>query len=369
MRSARGVRWVIALTGVVALIAATAVGVSAHGTRPAGADAKTITIGFVFDSPHNDGGWSQGHDQARASMEKALKGQVKTIWVESVPYGKQMLDVWNQMVAKKVAAIVDTSAAGQPFVNFCKAHPTLFCATTYPALGPEPKNVSNFYVTHWLGSYLAGVAAGLLSKKGVVGYVAPFKVPTVNASINSFALGCQSVHKGCTVKTVLTSSWYDPPKETEAAQTLVNGGVDIMYGLTDDPAYGTVAAKNNMWTIGSYQYANVAAGKWYVTGVLWDWTKIYTDFARGVLAGTWKSGTVVTGLGVGSGLAAWGSNVPANVKSTVAKVRAQLQKGKNPFTGPIYDNSGKLRLKVGQTLSPAILLNGWTWLVKGISSS
>ena len=43
-----------------------------------------------------------------------------------------------------------------------------------------------------------------------------------------------------------------------------------MYGLTDDPAYGTVAAKNNMWTIGSYQYANVAAGKWYVTGVKWD---------------------------------------------------------------------------------------------------
>ena len=201
-------------------------------------------------------------------------------------------------------------------------------------IGPQPKNQSNFYVAHWQGSYLAGVAAGLLSKKGVVGYIAPFKVPTVNASINSFALGCQSVKKNCTVKTVLTSSWYDPPKETEAAQTLVNGGVDIMYGLTDDPAYGTVAAKNNMWTIGSYQYANVAAGKWYVTGVLWDWTKIYTDFLRGVAAKTWKSRTYVTGLGVGSGIAAWGTDVPANVKSRVEKVRSQMTQGMNPFKGP-----------------------------------
>ena len=227
MTQARRVRWAITLVGMIALVAATAVGVSANGTRSAGANAKTITIGFVYDSPHNDGGWSQGHDQARLAMEKALGSRVKSFYVESVPYGKQMLDVWNQMVAKKVAAIVDTTAAGQPFSDFCKAHPTLVCATTYPVIGPQPKTQSNFYVAHWQGSYLAGVAAGMLSKKGVVGYVAPFKVPTVNASINSFALGCQSVKKNCTVKTVLTSSWYDPPKETEAAQTLVNGGVDL----------------------------------------------------------------------------------------------------------------------------------------------
>jgi basic membrane lipoprotein Med (substrate-binding protein (PBP1-ABC) superfamily) len=365
MRSARGVRLGITLVGMIALVAATAVGVSARGAKT---DA-TVTVGFVYDSPHNDGGWSQGHDQARIAAEKALKGKVKTIYVESVPYGKQMTDVWNQFVAKGVKAIVDTSAAGKPFSDYCKAHPKLICATTYPKIGPQPKNQSNFYVAHWQGSYLAGVAAGMLSKKAVVGYVAPFKVPTVNASINSFALGCQSVKKNCTVKTVLTSSWYDPPKETEAAQTLVNGGVDIMYGLTDDPAYGTVAAKNDMWTIGSYTYANVAAGKWYVTGVKWDWTKIYTDFLRGVAAGTWKSRTYVTGLGVGSGLAGWGSDVPASVKSAVGKVQSKMKQGFNPFKGPIYDQSGKLKVAKGKALSDATLLNGWTWLVKGITSS
>ena len=86
-------------------------------------------------------------------------------------------------------------------------------------------------------------------------------------------------------------------------------------------------------------------------------------------AGTWKSRTYVTGLGVGSGLAAWGSSVPASVKSAVGKVQSKMHQGFNPFKGPIYDQSGKLRVAKGKALSNATLLNGWTWLVKGISSS
>src|SRR3954468_924188 len=162
MRRARFLRWGLAVAGIAALFAATAVGVSARGTHGK-RQAKTITIAFVYDGPKTDGGWSQGHDQSRLAMEKALNGQVKTIYIESVPYGKKMLDVWNQLVARHVDAIIDTTAAGKPFVDFCRAHATLHCATTYPALGPEPKNVSNFYVSHWLGSYLAGVAAGVLT--------------------------------------------------------------------------------------------------------------------------------------------------------------------------------------------------------------
>jgi basic membrane protein A len=363
MRRARCVRWTLALAGVGALIAVGAAGVGS--AKP----AKTITMAFVYDGPRKDGGWTQTHDEARQAMEKALHGQVKTTYVESVPYGKQMQDVWQQLVARKVNAIVDDTAAGPPFVAFCKAHPDIACATSYPAAPNQPKNLTNFYVSHWLGSYLSGVAAGMLTKKGTLGYVAPFKVPTANASVNAFALGCQSVRKDCTVKTVLVNSWYNPPKEHDAAQTLLNAGVDVLDGLTNDPAYVTLAAKRNVWAVGSYQGHQPAGGKSWLTGVVWDWKKFYTDYARGLLNGTWKPRTVVEGLGVGSGITPWGSRVPAKVKSAVAKVEAQMKAGKNVFTGPIYDNKGKLRVKEGQSLSQSFLLNGWTWLVKGVVSS
>ena len=366
MTRARSARWVITLVGTVALVAATAVGVSAHGTGSARPGAETITMAFIHNGPVTDQGWSQSHHESRLAMEKALNGRVKTTYVENVPYGKKAEDLWEQLAARKVNVIVDATAAGPSFVVFCRKHPELACATTYPPLSRnQPKNLTNFYVEHWVGSYLAGVAAGLLTKKGTLGYVAPFKVPTVNAALNSFTLGCQSVRPDCTVKTVLVNSWYDPPKETEAAQTLVNGGADFMYGLTDDPAYSTVAAKSKLWSVGSYQYAYPAAGNWWVSGVIWEWRKMYIDYARGLLAGTWKARTVVAP----SGLAPWGRAVPAKVKQTVQKLRKQMAAGKNVFVGPIYDNKGKLRVKAGQSLSPAFLLNGWTWLVKGVVSS
>jgi basic membrane protein A and related proteins len=367
MSRARSSRWAVVLVGTVALVGATAVGVSAHASGSGRSTQKqSISIAFLHNGPVTDQGWSQSHQESRLAMLKALGGKVKTTYVENVPYGKKAEDLWNQFAARKYDAIIDATAAGPSFVTFCQKHPNIACATTYPPLSANgPKNLTNFYVQHWVGSYLAGVAAGLLTKKGTLGYVAPFKVPTVNAALNSFTLGCQSVRKNCTVKTVLVNSWYDPPKETEAAQTLVNGGTDVMYGLTDDPAYSTVAAKNNLWTFGSYQYSYAAAGKWWGAGVVWDWTKMYIDYARGLLAGTWKARSVVAP----SGLSPWGKSVPANVKARVAKVAAQIKAGKNVFKGPIYDNKGKLRVKAGQSLSSGFLLNGWTWLVKGVVSS
>jgi basic membrane protein A and related proteins len=363
MSRARYVRWALALAGVGALIAAGATGVGAAKST------KTITMAFLYNGPKNDGGWSQSHDEARRAMEKALGGSVKTIFVESVPYGKQASDLWNQLVARKVNAIVDDTAAGPPFVAFCKQHLDVACATAYPPLPNQPKNLTNFYVAHWLGSYLSGIAAGMVTKKGTLGYVAPFKVPTVNASLNAFALGCQSVRPNCSVKTVLVNSWYNPPKEHDAAQTLLNAGVDVMDGLTDDPAYVTLAGKKNVWAVGSYQGHQAAAGKRYMTGVVWDWTKLYINYARGLLSGTWKNRPVVADLGGGAGITRWGPDVPANVKAAVAKVEAQMKAGKNVFTGPIYDNKGKLRVKEGQSLPQSFLLNGWTWLVKGVVSS
>jgi basic membrane protein A len=367
MRRARSVRWVLGLTAIVALFATTAVGVSAHGTGAARSEAKSsITMAFLHNGPVTDQGWSQSHHESRLALEKALGGRVKTTYVDNVPYGKKAQDLWQQLAARKVDSIVDATAAGPSFVTFCRKHPEIACATTYPPLSPnQPKNLTNFYVEHWVGSYLAGVAAGLLTKAGTLGYVAPFKVPTVNAALNSFTLGCQSVRKNCTVKTVLVNSWYDPPKETEAAQTLLNGGADLMYGLTDDPAYATVAAKANKWSFSSYQYPYAASGKWWAAGVVWDWKKMYIDYARGLLAGTWKARSVVGP----SGLSRWGSAVPANVKQTVEKVRKQIAAGKNVFAGPISDNRGKQRVKAGQSLNDQFLLNGWTWLVKGVVSS
>jgi simple sugar transport system substrate-binding protein len=292
---------------------------------------------------------------------------VKTLYLESVPYGKQMLNDWNQLVSRGVNAIVDTSAAGQPFVNFCKAHPTLVCATTYPPLGPEPKNVSNFYVAHWLGSYLVGVAAGKLTKKGTVGYVAPFKVPTVNASVNAFALGCRSVRKDCTVKTVLTNSWYDPPKETEAAQSLINGGADVLMQNTDSSAVLQTAEKAGKYAFGWDSDMTAYGPKAHLASAIINWTPYYTKATRDVLDGTWKTGQAWWGVKEGAiDIVSISDKVPAELKDKVLKVKAGLKDGTYTiWKGPLVANDGKEMLKKDEVADDKFL-GGINFFVKGV---
>src|SRR5207253_683657 len=72
--------------------------------------------------------------------------------------------------------------------------------------------------------YLSGIAAGAASKSGTVGYVVPFAIPEVIRHTNAFTLGVQKAHPGAKVRIVWTNSWFDPAKETKAAENLKAAG-------------------------------------------------------------------------------------------------------------------------------------------------
>ena len=81
--------------------------------------------------------------------------------------------------------------------------------------------------------------AGATSRSGVAGYVAGFAVPEVVQGINAFALGMRAANPKAVVKVVWLNTWFDPAREGEAAQTLVNQGADV---LTNHSASAAVAA-------------------------------------------------------------------------------------------------------------------------------
>jgi basic membrane protein A len=79
--------------------------------------------------------------------------------------------------------------------------PTLKVAQDYPNVKFESitgyktaPNVATANARYYEGRYLAGIAAGRMSKTGVAGYVAGFPIPEVLQGINAFALGMRSVN-------------------------------------------------------------------------------------------------------------------------------------------------------------------------------
>jgi basic membrane protein A len=207
-----------------------------------------------------------------------------------------------------------------------------------------------------------------MTKTGVLGYVAPFGYPLINAELNPFALGCQSVRPDCKVHVVTTNSWYDPHSEVNAAKALTASGADVLWGFMDDTSVLQVAQQQNVLADGVYTDQLSFAPKNYINSNVWDWSFYYTNMAQSVLAGTWTGGSLsLLGIGQGISLGKWGTNVPADVQTKVNKVFSDIQGGTNPFVGPITDNKGNVRVPQGQSLDDNYLYSNWDWLVKGVA--
>ncbi|TMC03341.1 MAG: BMP family ABC transporter substrate-binding protein, partial [Chloroflexi bacterium] len=170
------------------------------------------------------------------------------------------------------------------------------------------------------------------------------------------------------VKVTVTNTWYDPPTETAAANSLIQSGADVTAQHEDSTATLLASAGAHIYSVGSEADTHDVSPTAYLTGTYYDWSKYAIDQVTALKNGTWKaddySGDLESGLiAVGPVNAA----VSADVQAKVAQVIADLKSGKiKVFTGPIYDNAGKLEIPSGTTWSVGDIYTKSTFFVKGV---
>ncbi|HVW90632.1 MAG TPA: BMP family ABC transporter substrate-binding protein [Gaiellaceae bacterium] len=359
----------LALGALVAVVAAIAV-VLALGTAPGHAKSNGVyKAAWVYVGPHNDGGWSQAHDVGRQYVQKALGSKVQTTYKENVPEGPQTCQVLDQLARDGNQIIFATSYGFQPCVlSEAKKYPDVKFEM---ATGDQQaKNVTDYYGAGEDAIYLSGIAAGAATKTGVVGYVVPFAIPEVIRHTNAFALGVQTAHPGAKVKIIWTNSWFAPDKEKKAAENLKAAGADVIGQNVDDPAIGEYDQSQGIPWVGYDSNAKKFAKTSWLTGAVYNWGPYYLSGIKKAMNGTWKSqfwyGSLKSGF---AQLAPYGPKVSAATKKLIAQKKAQIESGKwYEFQGPIYDQSGKLRVKKGQRLTVKDLY-AINWLVKGVVGS
>jgi basic membrane protein A len=229
------------------------------------------------------------------------------------------------------------------------------------------KNLAEYYGAGEDSIYLSGIAAGAASKNGVLGYVSPFAIPEVIRDISAYTLGAQVTHPGAKVKIVWTNTWFDPATESKAAQSLVSAGAGVLGQGQDSPATGAVAKSNNLkWTGYDSNQERFAPSQW-LTAAVYNWGPYYLRRVAAAMNGTWKTGSYWGTLADGfTGLAPFGTSVPANVQKLIEAKKAALISGKfYEFQGPLYDQTGKLRVPAGKRLTLTDIL-GMNWFVKGV---
>ncbi|MCM2333503.1 MAG: BMP family ABC transporter substrate-binding protein, partial [Anaeromyxobacteraceae bacterium] len=194
----------------------------APAPAPAPAQPDPLKVGFIYVGPTGDAGWSFAHDEGRKAAAAKFGDQVVTTYVEKVPEGPDAERVIRDLVAQGNKLVFATSFGFMDsMVKVAKDHPEVKFehATGYKTA----ENLRVYEARFYEGAYLAGIVAGKMTKSNVLGFVASFPIPEVVRNINAFTLGAQSVNPKVKTKVVWVNSWFDPPKETEAAKSLMNG--------------------------------------------------------------------------------------------------------------------------------------------------
>jgi basic membrane protein A and related proteins len=357
----------LAATLLVVVAAAVALAVGAAAS-PAKSNAA-FKAAWIYVGPHNDGGWSQAHDEGRLAVQKALGSKVQTTFKENVPEGPQVAQVIEQLIRDGNKIIFATSFGFQPaMIAAAKKHPDVkFEMATGTAVS---KNMAEYFGAGEDAIYLSGMAAGAATKAGTIGYVVPFAIPEVIRHANAFALGAQATHPGVKVRLIWTNSWFSPDKEKKAAESLHAAGADVIGQNVDSPAAGQYAESAGIPWVGYDSDAKKFAPKSWLTAAVYHWGPYYTKRVKAAMNGTWKTGFYYGNIKDGMiGLASFGPSVSAATKKAIAAKRAALVKGTfYEFAGPLYDQSGKLRVPKGKRMSVQDLY-AMNWLVKGIIGS
>jgi basic membrane protein A len=352
------------------LTLAAAAAAGAVGTSPGAARSDAaFKAAWIYVGPHNDGGWSQAHDQGRLVVQQALGANVETTYKENVPEGPQTCQVIDSLVQDGNKIIFATSFGFQNcMVSEAKKYPDVkFEQATGTA---QAANLAEYFGAAEDAIYLSGMAAGAATKSGTIGYVVPFAIPEVIRHANAFALGAQATHPGVKVKLIWTNSWFSPDKEKKAAENLHSAGADVIGQNVDSPAAGQYSESAQIPWVGYDSDAQKFAPKSWLTAAVYHWGPYYLRRVKAAMSGSWKTSFYYGSLKDGFvGLAPFGPKVSAATKAAIAAKQKALKSGSfYEFAGPLYDQSGKLRVPKGKRLSVKDLY-AMNWLVKGVIGS
>jgi basic membrane protein A and related proteins len=335
--------------------------------RP-GLAQEPLKAAWVYVGPVGDFGYSYQHDLGRKDVAEHYGDKVQTSFVEKVAEGPDADRVIRQLATSGNQLIFATSFGFMnSAVRVAKQFPKVkFEHATGYQTGP---NLAVYNARFYEGRAVIGTIAGLMTKSGVIGYIASFPIPEVVMGINAFTLAAQKHRPDIQIKVVWVNSWYDPGKEADAAKALIDQGADIIAQHTDSPAALQVAEDRGMHAFGQSSDMRNFAPKAQLSAIVDDWGPYYIDEVKAVLDGTWKAHNVWLGLKEGMVvIAPYGPDVPPEVAQAADQVKEGIIAGTlHPFDGPVSNQAGEVVIAEGERASDE-QMQKMDWYVKGVQA-
>ena len=325
-----------------------------------------LVVGAIYVGNVNDYGYNRAMKEGLEEMKRNIPG-LKLIESENVAETAESERVMEYMVQQGAKLIFATSFGHQNFAfNVSERHPDVYLQHAGGwMLAP---NFGNFFAATQTAWFPMGVAAGRMTESGTLGFVAGMPIGYVLGNINAFHLGARSVNPDVITRVVVTGGWADKAKEVNAANALIDQDADVIAMHVDSPAtIIQMAERRGVRSIGypAVEAREVAPDGW-ITGLGFSFGSYMTRIANNVISGKFEGEMVRHGLAEGMVvLAPFGDSVPDDVRAEVNTAADRIRSGYTPFTGPIVDNEGTLRIQAGETWD-ASRMGDFDWYVEGI---
>lgn len=332
--------------------------------------AADLKIGFIYPSPVADVGWAKQLDLGREAIEAEFGDRVETTVVENIPEGPDAARIMNQMISDGAKMLLLGSFGYMnDGLKLARRNPDV--AMVHASGFKQADNFSTFTARNYEGFYIAGLAAGMITKTNTIGLVAAFAIPEVVAEVNAITLAAQKVNPEAVVKVIWLNSWFDPPKAQEAARALVSQGADVLFSLHQDtPSVVNVAEAEGVYVVNTGSDMSEYGPNSLLASVTNDWSGYFVDQVRAKLEGNFKGSDFRGGLKDGAvNVEAWSEDLTEEQMAKLREVEAALKSGEaHAFEGPITDQDGNQRVAEGEHLADADIF-GMNWLVEGVDGS
>jgi basic membrane protein A len=332
------------------------------------APEEKLKVAFIYIGQAGDLGWTYEHDRGRKVLEEKLGDKIETVVVPDVPD-------WEPATSEKAIRDVVQQGAKVVFAtSFGYMDPMQTVAQDYPDVIFEhcsgyktADNMATYFGRIYQPRYLSGLVAGRMTENNFIGYVAAHPIPEVIRGINAFTLGVRKANPDATVHVVWTNTWYDPVKEREAGEALLDEGADIIAQHQDTTEPQKAAKERGLLSVGYDSDMAQFVGDTVLTSPVWNWGKYYVTTVQAVLDGTWETHQYWGGLEDDAvELATFSPKVPDDVKALVEEERQTILGGDwDVFCGPINDQDGNEKVADGQCMSDGDML-GMDWFVEGV---
>ena len=337
-----------------------------------------LVMGVIYVGPKDDFGWNQAHAEGAAGLSRVAG--IKVVEEANVPETTAAAETMRSMIVQDGAQVLFPTSFGyfDPHIlALAKEFPEvqfLHCGTLFEE-GKHPNNVGSYFGFIDEAYYVAGIVAAHTSKTGKLGFVMAKPIPRIVRTLNSWMLGARSINPDATTQLIVTGAWTDPVKEAESVNSMADQGVDVVTCNVDNAkVVMETAEKRGIFCSGNGVNQSAVAPKGYLTGAEWDWTGVYTSYAKLVQEGKTLMNKGIPHLylgGLGDNfvkLSPYGAPVSETAKADADRAKAGLIDGSLVvYKDEIKDNTGAVVIPAGTEYKPGHPeLEKMDWLVEGV---